>query len=145
MAGSKTVKGGAYKGGPLAHLARLADFKFNKDFDPITVGPEMEPMPEEVVSDLSTDQQYGYRLYRMIRTGICHMSRKGDSCSNCQNSSEIHQIFKRFCYFVKFSMIYTRASNKPSRRLCEMKFYNVRAFSWVKAPTSAFTFMKLLA
>ena len=71
MAGSKTVKGGAYKGGPLAHLAHLADFQFNKDFDPITVGPEMEPMPEEVVSDLSTDQQYGYRLYRMIRTGIC--------------------------------------------------------------------------
>ena len=71
LAGSKTVKGGAYKGGPLAHLARLADFKFNKDFDPITVGPEMEPMSEEVVSDLSTDQQFGYRLYRMVRSGIC--------------------------------------------------------------------------
>ena len=88
MAGSTTVKGGMYKGGPLAHLERLASFKFNRDFTPITVGPEMEPLPESVMSDLSTDQQYGYRLYRMIRTGICPI--KGDSCSNCHNSSKIH-------------------------------------------------------
>ena len=55
--------------GKIGKLLPVAtDLKINQNFQPIRVGPPLLHLTDEVVSDLSTDQHYGY----MMVTAICN-------------------------------------------------------------------------
>ena len=42
---------------------------YNPNFKAINIGPGLPDLPEAVVDDLSTDQQYGYNIVNAIREG----------------------------------------------------------------------------
>ena len=44
-------------------------FEVNERFETISVGEDLPEIPEEIVSQLSTDQKYLYKVVKMIRTG----------------------------------------------------------------------------
>ena len=44
-------------------------FEVNKKFETIAIGEELREIPDEVVSQLSTDQKYLYQIVNMIRSG----------------------------------------------------------------------------
>ena len=51
-------------------LNSVTDMPINIKFKPITIGPELIELEDDVVKDLSTDQKYGYNMIKAIRSGI---------------------------------------------------------------------------
>ena len=56
--------------GQLGKLLKLvADMKRTQSFKKIDLGPDLIALPDEVVNDLSTDQELSYKLVKAIRSG----------------------------------------------------------------------------
>ena len=56
--------------GPLGQaLDQVEDMLYNSKFKVIKAGPDFPDLSQEVIDDLSTDQQYGYRMILAIGTG----------------------------------------------------------------------------
>ena len=51
-------------------LPTATDLDINPNFIPIRVGPPLLPLTDEIISDLSTDQHYGYMMVNAIRSGV---------------------------------------------------------------------------
>ena len=98
-----------------------------------------------------------------IKTTFQHLSFKSVSANRCESSlisrlEECSQVFpwtapvpgtrtRKLSAVSGGRRAATRASNEPSRRLCEdftiTEKVPTRAFSWLKVPTNAFTFKTL--
>ena len=56
--------------GPLGKLLKLvADMKRTQSFKKIDLGPDLISLPDEVIKDLSTDQELSYKLVKAVRSG----------------------------------------------------------------------------
>ena len=58
--------------GPLGKmLDSVTELEINPKFKKVTLSPDLLTLSDKVVSDLSTDQAYGYRMVKAIRSGTC--------------------------------------------------------------------------
>ena len=51
-------------------LPAVADMEWNPAFKPISAGPGLEELPEEVFRDLSSDQKYLYLVIQAVMSGV---------------------------------------------------------------------------
>ena len=65
-----TISDTGFTGPVCKALNSVTDMPLNIKFKPITIGPELIELEDDVVKDLSTDQKYGYNMIKAIRTGI---------------------------------------------------------------------------
>ena len=47
----------------------MEDLEYNPKFKAIQLGPGLPELPQKIIDDLSTDQQYGYNMVMSIRAG----------------------------------------------------------------------------
>ena len=56
--------------GPLGKkLNSVEDLDYNSSFKVISGGPDIPFLPQDVIDDFSTDQQYGFKMVEAIKTG----------------------------------------------------------------------------
>ena len=56
--------------GPLGKtLQNVENLEYNPKFNAIVLGPGLPELSQDVIDDLSTDQQYGYNMVQSIRSG----------------------------------------------------------------------------
>ena len=64
-----TTSGGTWKCPVMKQLNTVLDKEITVDFEPIVVGPGIQPVSEEVLKSLSEDQQFAYKICNVVRTG----------------------------------------------------------------------------
>ena len=65
----KTTSDNTFSGPLGKELNNVVNLEINPRFKPITVGPTLIELEQEIIEDLSTDQKYGYRIVMAIRAG----------------------------------------------------------------------------
>ena len=50
-------------------IVHATECEIDEDFIPITVGPPLIELSQDIINDLSTDQAYGYQIVNAIRAG----------------------------------------------------------------------------
>ena len=64
-----TLSNNQFSGSIGKALSNATEYDINPNFTPISIGPPLIELPEEVIGDLSTDQHYGYKIVCAIREG----------------------------------------------------------------------------
>ena len=66
---NKTTSGGSWRCPVMKELDHVLEKEINPDFEPIALGPGIEPVDSEVLKSLSVDQQFAYKICNVVRTG----------------------------------------------------------------------------
>ena len=65
----KPTSGGTWKCPVMKRLKDVLKKDINENFEPIVVGPGIEPVSDEILGSLSQDTQFAYKVCNVIRTG----------------------------------------------------------------------------
>ena len=66
----KTGSNNSFTGPAGRLLAGVQNLPHNPNFTPLSVGEPLPELPPEVVSDLSWDQQFGYKILKALESGV---------------------------------------------------------------------------
>ena len=66
----KTLSNSKWSGELGKMLDTVTELNTNRNFETVTLGEPLIPLPDKTLKDLSTDQAYSYRIVTAIRTGV---------------------------------------------------------------------------